>query len=464
MAHDLIIGSVHLDIVGDVAKSTDKIDKIGSLHISVGGAAFNVAANLAYHDRDVELLSGIRTESFGDLHIQRELKRRKIKRSYLFRSPHLAESGFVAHICAGSLLSAVSSMAVEKMPLDSGKLEKAVAKSSAVAIDANLLQWQIRQIATLCHSEKKPLYGCCVSESKACRMHNLFVGEPAHFFVMFMDRREAAQCGFDDARLKSEPSSDLARSICSEFSAQCVVVRDSMNGYMVFDCRKPDAPLTVKFDGAQSTDVKSDLGAGDALFASIIAAGRSIDWVSHHQTVDEFLNPVLCETEAAPRVETRNSGIDLDEILGGDLVSVLLFLVAGALAFGGMFGFVESPKAVAAAFFGTAVLSGIAGASIAGRLELDDQRDGPRDAGFGAVTGLVAALLLAIPSLVGNSTDYGLLKRLLLSALIVSLVAGMSCRSYLKRLVQNNRPPDTLTGSGREEHVSVPNRRKRVAP
>ena len=65
----LIIGSVHLDIVASYEKSNESnADKEGDLKFSVGGAAYNIAANLAYKDHRVSLFTFVKDNSVsGDV-------------------------------------------------------------------------------------------------------------------------------------------------------------------------------------------------------------------------------------------------------------------------------------------------------------------------------------------------------------------------------------------------------------
>ena len=64
----LVIGSIHLDIIGSYFLSKnnkDSVDKEGAFDISVGGAAYNIAYNLLRNKKRASIFSIIKEGSLG---------------------------------------------------------------------------------------------------------------------------------------------------------------------------------------------------------------------------------------------------------------------------------------------------------------------------------------------------------------------------------------------------------------
>lgn len=456
MAKVLVIGSVHLDILSDITDGAGNVDKIGFLHVSVGGAAFNVAANLAHHKRKVALLSGLKAPSFGELLIRRELRKRRIDQSLMVRSPYMTESGFVAHMASGNLVSAVSSMAVEQVGFTDLLLAKAIDDAEAIVVEANLSPDQIRQVEQKCRARKSPLYGCAVSESKVGRLHQLWTDGYPHFTAILMSRAELSKCGCDYDSIPGDPK--LQKRICSEFSAQSVVIMNGSDGYCVVDSRSAGKSTFFNFPGTIFQGSAFTLGTGEALLASIVAIGPNIGWEAHRQSISEFLGPVLATKESAP--EAPKERFMLPQV-GDTLRGTTIFLSSLGLAVFLMIlvlsGAIQDTKWVSEAFFAMALLAGASGALIASMLDSKTQTNLVLELGLGAVAGMLSAALLAVPYLDGDAGDMKLLKKLFLSGIVISFVAGSGSRSYLRRLVQRIRPPDSLRrepfvdGSGHSE-------------
>lgn len=191
VARVLVIGSAHLDIVADFDRKTEmNLDKIGELLFSVGGAAYNIAANLAINDCEVSVLSILKRNSLTGHVIANHLRKRRIGCQFLFEREDIPESGFIAHTCDHRLRSAVSCVAIEHSPIPDKLLDAATHWAEVVAIDTNLSVESIKKIALKCFSEKKPVYACCVSESKVSRLFRRFEGDQPLFQIVTMNNAE----------------------------------------------------------------------------------------------------------------------------------------------------------------------------------------------------------------------------------------------------------------------------------
>ena len=450
MARTLVVGSVHLDVIGVTDDDSSNIDKIGGLKFSVGGAAFNIAANLASKKVEVALLSTVRSQSYGESLIKAELLKRHILRKFIVRNPFFGESGFVAHMRKEGpngvevLTSAISRMAIEEVALDHSKLDEAIKWSSVVAIDANLNERQIKQIATICHDRKKPLLVCCVSESKVKRVYGLWDSEEPHFSVVFMNGNEAAKAGFGLGAVENDKS--LQHKMLKAFSAHHIMITEGGQGYWVISAQANSTPTCTRFASIHPRVVVSTLGAGDVLFASVVAMGRRINWEEHANTIGDYLMPVLASNSAAPEVAVSKFNVSAEEMLSGDSFCFGLICLSVGFLLVGAFGPIHSPLLLATTFLAMALSAGGCGALVIGRLNPERFQSSRQDAIMGAVAGLIAAILLGTPNFLAGFDNEAiqmiLMKRLMFSEIVVSFVAGMTSQAYLKRLIGTFRPPE----------------------
>src|SRR6266702_4591096 len=109
MSRFLVIGGVHLDVVGAYdGRVAHLIDKPGQ-HItySLGGAAFNVATNLVQNKEDVTFITALQDRSLTAFLIRSALRRLGI-RTRLYAVVGGSESGYISHWKDGNLETAVS--------------------------------------------------------------------------------------------------------------------------------------------------------------------------------------------------------------------------------------------------------------------------------------------------------------------------------------------------------------------
>jgi len=110
MARVLVIGSAHLDVIGEY-QDIRYVDRKGKVTYSIGGTAYNIAVDLAQHRVRCFLFTYLKKNSILSRIIWNKLALRGVKRRYV-RSVTticgdaadplpLAESGFVAHRDSG---------------------------------------------------------------------------------------------------------------------------------------------------------------------------------------------------------------------------------------------------------------------------------------------------------------------------------------------------------------------------
>lgn len=297
----LVIGSVHVDIIVDVApKTRQNLDKMGRLQYAVGGTAFNVASNLVHQGIPVLLYSAIKRGGFASPIIRRELARRGLGKEFVREDRLMPESGFIAHMQNGVLTTAVSCIGIEDVEFDDWELTRAIGKCSLVAVECNLAVRQIQQILKIATGLNRPVCISAVSESKVERISQAVksrAGRAFRFVIMNeLEAKKAMGTSFVNGK-----------RVCEVFSSENVVITHGCSGFTVLTRhakpRKFNAPII---------NVSSSLGAGDALFSAFCSH------FSRHSTLDKgdianeakkFLGPVLSSHSAVPERTSRSDSI-----------------------------------------------------------------------------------------------------------------------------------------------------------
>jgi sugar/nucleoside kinase (ribokinase family) len=286
----LVIGSVHLDVLAKIDRSTLRhVDKSGSLRYSVGGCAFNVSVSLKRNGYDVELMTWLPRSSFSTPMIVRVLKNHHLHGPSVYQQALSSESGFVAHVVGTSVVSAVSCTTVESVELNLKKLRSVIRRNGLVALEANLSARQIRGAVEVAASLARPVSICGVSESKVGRIETATKGLTRAFAFVVVNELEFARIA---ARRRRRGGSE-----CDWFSTETLLVTRGRRGLTVHEC----SGRRREFAAPSTQSLLSTLGAGDALYAAACAhyADRgSFDWRSFPMEVRNFLLPVL-ETEGA---------------------------------------------------------------------------------------------------------------------------------------------------------------------
>lgn len=172
----LSIGAVNLDVYGET-QSDGEIDTPGELNFSVGGSAYNVAANLANHGFQVNIFTFLQKNSQLTTLIKSKIKAIGIGLRYVFiidkiLDHRLGASGYLAIRKNGILRLAVSNMEIGKVNFTERgtqyqkKLEKAIRRSSLVIIDTNLRPITYTEVIDLATQLQKPVIISGVSEHK----------------------------------------------------------------------------------------------------------------------------------------------------------------------------------------------------------------------------------------------------------------------------------------------------------
>ena len=248
------------------------IDKVGRLRYSVGGSAFNIAANLSQSNICACLLTYLPSMSVTTNLIERQCDAFGIDRRFIRTTQQREEGGFVAHLCRGDLVAAVTSTVIDTVDFDESYLSMAVNDCRFLAIECNLSERQITQITRLARAANKQVVAAGVSEAKAPRIQAAFYTEenPYSIEVFSLNESELRRA------FGLGPHKD-AVSLCQRARSRHVVVTKGEKGFSVYshDGSVSDYPAP-RVDRIVSTS-----GCGDALVSCIcmcIYDNYQIDW------------------------------------------------------------------------------------------------------------------------------------------------------------------------------------------
>ena len=172
----LVAGSVHMDVLSRIESEDDVIDSPGSVNISIGGSAGNVAMNLAVIGEPVRLLSAMNDSAYSRI-IKTHLTVLGVD-PFIVTRQELPLSAFVAHINRhGEIRSAVSSMPVERylFPLD--VIDSALDGIDVLILECNLSTENMIALFDRARQKDVPVYVGTVSEAKAVRALALMSAE-----------------------------------------------------------------------------------------------------------------------------------------------------------------------------------------------------------------------------------------------------------------------------------------------
>lgn len=453
----LVVGSVHADIVATYDDSTSaNRDKIGEIRISVGGTAYNIAANLAYEKLPVALYTHVRDGSLTSGMIRDAIRSVGINDALVQIDPDLAESAFVAHSCSPGpnqpvdLVSAVSCVGIQYAKLDLSVLQRAMKSSTVAVVDCNLTSDQLTQVLQLARNSSIPVLISAASESKVGRLQDVARNLAKPFDVVAMNIMEARHLGlpdeFDDRELIS---------LKAKCGASSLIVTHGTDGYYI---AHGEADVE-KFRNEPIPGVVNTLGAGDALLAAVVAhrvEHKQIDWSNCNTDIQSYVNRVLRNQDATPQSGTlADRSIHVSFWKRAELHAVILISVAAGLCIQPMFTRIEHPAVFGGLLFGTALFSGASGglvhwirqaqpgvATVAALQPLT----------LGMIAGFLSALFFTLAQMVthGNSEIFThaipeKFNYITPFALLIAFVAGMTTDTVFGRLEKkdalNMHPP-----------------------
>jgi len=168
----LVAGSAHLDILAQAKDRNDVIDRIGEVHIEIGGTACNIAINLAHSGAKSRLLSALNYSAYSKV-IAEYLSEAGVEMHIEYHAA-LPTGGFSAHIdTAGEMVSAVSATPVEQILFGYETVRAAMDGVKAVMLDCNLSEETLNQLCDAANALGIPVYLLAVSEEKSLRISSV---------------------------------------------------------------------------------------------------------------------------------------------------------------------------------------------------------------------------------------------------------------------------------------------------
>lgn len=269
----MVAGSAHLDVLARARNRDDVIDRIGDVSIEVGGTACNIAINLAHTGVKVRFLSAMNESAYSKV-ITEYLSTMSVE-PHIEYFKNLPTGAFSAHInTSGEMVSAVSSMPVERVNFEAARIVAAMEGTKAVILDCNMSPLALNRLVTFANDRNIPVYIAAVSEEKSLRIGSIS-GRIKGIFINKKEYRFFCRAVLGGA----QSPSDAARILQS-----IIVMTDGAAGATL---ALPDGttehipPPEMDADG-------SCLGMGDALAAGIVLMHEI-----HKFPIDEAANKAL---------------------------------------------------------------------------------------------------------------------------------------------------------------------------
>jgi diguanylate cyclase (GGDEF)-like protein len=250
-----VAGSAHLDVLAKITGDEVAIDKIGRVAIEFGGAACNIATNLAALGLKPRLLTAMQQDSPYSGIIMAHLRAHGVD-VRVVNHDAMQAAIFSAHIgLDGEMLSAVSSMPVETVIFPEEVVREAMKGARCAILECNLSGLALNQFAEIAHELSIPVFVASVSEEKSLRV--IEIDHP--MAAVFMNRRESAYFG------RRVVASTQPSVIANRLGCDLIVSIDKDGVTVIQKGDEIHVPPHIFEENVHT------LGAGDALLAATVA-------------------------------------------------------------------------------------------------------------------------------------------------------------------------------------------------
>ena len=429
----LVIGAILLDVVGQSEEDQqDSEDKIGEVHFSVGGVAFNIAVNLTQLGHKCQLFTCLRRNSPISALIKTKLKGIGVGIDFVIEEEHIPDATFMAMFCGDKMTSALTSSPIERTNLlVGGKLKSAIEQAETVIVDTNLSPEQIRIIHGICSECGVSL--CIVSASDA-KVTRLIQGQSTgrSFALVAMNEREARLLGILDN------GGMATNTVLRKLAAEQVLLSMGAAGAKYIDVHGEHHLPAPNVRPAKT------LGAGDALFSAVCSC-----LIARKRPYAEESLAVI--TEAVSHVLSKDgpnmgdSRIAMEEPARYEWLAGLLSVIGVIGCYG--LGLTVGLDGVAQHWtitLATAALLGGIGAWIHNISTTSSAGDSNRhrlNIVSGLIVGCAAAIVGSLPSLVGGDLvdvkefSPDAMAAHFISSSIIALAAGIGLSRAVERLI-----------------------------
>jgi len=250
------IGAVNLDVIADVFSSEEGTDRRGNFTISVGGTAFNVAANLALMDVNVVLITALKKDSLLSSVILEKLKDTGITVEKVY--PAKGDSVFLAFRKDKNLKFAVNSTPIERVVIKSPLLTP---DTKAVFIDFNNSVETIRNVVFNAYKRNVPVFTNLVSETKTPKLLRC----PVNFFNTISCNVKELKCLLKCINHEGYTKNPSISTLSKKFPQPYWLITSDCDGATLWQKGQCLGAVT-----SPETKVINYSGAGDALIAGFL--------------------------------------------------------------------------------------------------------------------------------------------------------------------------------------------------
>ena len=436
----LVVGAALVDFIGHYRNDgADIRNHAGSVRITIGGAAFNIATNISLRKAAQCCLFSYSPKGSVSAQIIRS-----VCRSIDLDNKWVSDAGtssdepaYVALLCDRALDRGVTSSPIEHAEIfGSTELETAIRRSELVVVETNLNNPQLRILNRLAARYSRPICCMIVSDAKAPRVTGTGFERP--FALVSLNSKEAASLGYDITEV-SGPNSDR---ICQLLNANAVIITDGKQGFVVVR----SGFAAVRVPAVDNLTIVNELGAGDALFAAAcvsILKGEELGSQEANNRILTWTADVL-RVEGANLVSSNVVSVEKNRNEGILPGWIALFFGAIVLTFAMIFG-VRSAELFWMGFFLSCLFGGVVGGISRTTFSSINGPDRPPNwkvVFLAAAVGFLAALLNASPNLAGElpfatSTKAPSLNWITVGAFISSFIASLAFEAVL---AQNGAP------------------------
>jgi pseudouridine kinase len=251
----LVIGGANVDVKAKTsAAHIPRTSNPGTVSITAGGVARNIAHNLATLIVDTTLLSVIGSDAFGEMLIS-ETQKAGVKTNHIMRTNHATGSYIAALDENGELITAVSDMGLLSLltPDTIKKNKDLIVANNHIISDCNLSEETLHEIAKLCANR---LIIEPVSVAKSQKLRNLLTNHKIYLATPNLDQIEA---------LTGTREIKPAIAALHKMGLQNIVIHAGELGAYVSDGNE------IIHIPSQATVIVDVTGAGDAATAGLIS-------------------------------------------------------------------------------------------------------------------------------------------------------------------------------------------------
>ena len=313
----IVFGGVHIDILADYNKKDKvRIDRVGELHYSIGGTAYNIAYNLSEKKKKVYLFSVLNKNSYSTLWIIRETKNTRIKTLFQIDHSTYTENGFVAIRQDGNLERAVTSSYLSKAELNPKLLEKYCKNKDIAVIDCNFESHQMATIVKFCNSHNLLIMIAATSDSKVKRISPIL----NNYVIDVVTMNEIEACSFFCIKKIDNLTVDMIPKNLSN-----LVITLGAKGHLIYS----NGEISF-FEAPHISEVVSTSGAGDALSAAIVSSISDNDgvlnWNDCNKRICEFVGEAI--TQHGTYLKPTRKGVPYKLVVTWGIIFIICIFLA----------------------------------------------------------------------------------------------------------------------------------------